>query len=206
MDAFLTEEMKAARRRARTHFLRLAEESTGDVFGPAADMWRALEPGPAGLGARAVIIDEIAAFRPRVGLGMLDNLPTGETVGSAGEKLLHLARLAGTVAHVFAAASRAALEKGFFSSALLGFRDVQMRLAGLVSGVETLRLGTCRVGHLLDRGDSARAGAEVDGFLAHARSLVREAGELALGLLGEGWLRNNLPGDDPFLKDERSRE
>ena len=87
----------------------------------------------------------------------------------------------------------------------MGFRDVQENLAGLISGVETMRLGVCRVCHLLDHGERERAGAESIQLYDKALTLERDALSLALGLLGEAWTKENLPEDESPSENERNR-
>lgn len=183
--------MKEVRRKARAHFRSGA--SSGSPF--AND-----RPG---LEARAMVVDEASSHRPKRGLEILDRLLSRETEGSPEARLLRSAGLAGTAACVFEAASAAARERGFFASSLMGFRAVQESLAGLYAGTEALRLGACRVCSLLERGERERGEAESLPLHAKALALAREARALALEMLGEAWVSENLPGDGSPDAEER---
>lgn len=183
--------MREARRKARAHF-----RSGAASCSPLAD-------DRSGLEARAIVIDEASSHRPRRGLEVLDLFLSRETEGSPEARLLRSAGLAGTAACVFEAASAAARESGFFASSLMGFREVQESLACLYTGAEALRLGACRVCSLLERGE--RGGGEAESLRLHAkaRALARDARAVALKLLGEAWVRENLPGDGSPEAEER---
>jgi hypothetical protein len=84
-------------------------------------------------------------------------------------------------------------------------RELQEDLAGLASGVEILRLGACRLCHLLDRGERGRGEAELTGLYEKALALGRETGSVALGLLGEAWTRDNLSGQEFSSEHERNQ-
>jgi len=216
VDAFQTEEMKAVRRKARDYFGRGGAITSGDLTSLPDRVWRDLLGTPdtsigsvsndrAGLSVRALIIDEASSHSPRLGLNLLSRWISRETEGSPEARLFRLARQAGTAAHVFEAGVLAAREKGLFASSLMGFREVQESLAGLVSGVETLRLGACRVCHLLDHGERERGEAESIPLYAKGLTLLRDARSLALGLLGEAWTKDNLPEDESPSENERNR-
>lgn len=207
MDAFQTEEMKALRRKARDYFGRGGAFTSGDLTSLADGVWRDLvgtpdasigsvSNGRAGLSVRTLIIEEASFYRPRLGLDLMKRWLFGEAGSSPEERLFRLARIVGTAAHVFEAGAREARDRGFFESSLMGCRELQEGLAGLASGVEILRLGSCRICHLLARGERDRGEAESVPLYEKALALGREARSVALGLLGEVWTRDNLPGDE----------
>lgn len=216
MDAFQTEEMKAVRRKARDCFKRGGAFTSGDLTSLADRVWRDLGISPVGDGFPAfsgsagvsdgvLIIEEASFYRPRLGLDLMRRRLSGEAASSPEERLFRLARIIGTAAHIFEAGALAARDKGLFASSLMGFREVQESLAGLVSGVETLRLGACRVCHLLDHGERERGGAESIQLYDKALTLERDALSLALGLLGEAWTKDNIPEDESPSEHERNR-
>jgi hypothetical protein len=115
-----------------------------------------------------------------------------------------LGRLAGIAAGVVEAGARAARAQGVYSSSLMGCREVQERLAGLVCGAELVRLGSCRLYRLLERGDRDRAGRESIGLAARARAFRADLVAVAGILLGEPWVEANIPADDLPSRDERT--
>lgn len=183
--------MREVRRKARAHFRSGAASGS-----PFAD-------DRSGLEARTMVVDEASSHRPRRGLEILDRFLSRETEGSPETRLLRSAGLAGTAACVFEAASAAARERGFFASSLMGFREVQESLAGLYTEAEALRLGACRVCSLLERGERDRGEAESLQLQEKARALARYARAVALKLLGEAWVSENLPGDGSPDAEER---
>lgn len=215
MDAFRTDAEIAFRRKAREYFVRRRETTPSGSLRTAARIWRDLltSPGPDGAQGRAecpdssrevLIVDEASCRNPRLGLDLIRREIPGGPRGPLEEKLLRLAGMAGAVSHVFDAGTLEARARGLFSSSLMGFRDVQERLAGLVSGAELLRLGTVRACRLAGRGDPDRAEAEIDPLLEKGRSLVREARSLAIDLLGEDWTKRHLPEDGERPANERT--
>ncbi len=152
-----------------------------------------------------LIIEEASSFNPRLGLDLMKRWTSGEAGSSPEGRLFRLARLVGTAAHVFEAGAREARDKGYFESSLMGCRELQESLAGLASGIEILRLGACRICHLLARGERDRGEAELALLYEKALALDREARSVAVGLLGEVWMRDGLPGDEFSSECERSR-
>lgn len=216
MDAFWADAEIAFRRKAREYFGRECEPAAPGTPPTAARIWRDLlsapghdgAPGETGCPPRSkdvLIVDEASSRNPRLGLELIRRRSCRDTRGPREEQLLRLAGMAGAAAHVLDAGSRAARARGLFSSSLMGFRDVQERLAGLVAGVELLRLGTVRACRLVGRGDPERADAEIEPLLEKGRSLAREARSLALDLLGEDWTRDHLPEAGPSPANERTR-
>jgi hypothetical protein len=195
VDGFWTPEEAAFRLAAREHFGRT--ERSGRV--PDLRI-----PSGLGLGGRAAVVEEASFRDPKLGRGLSVSGEGSGPAGSPVEAVLALARLAGTAAHVVEAGVKAARERGDFSSSLMGCREVQEGLAGLVSGAELLRLGTCRLCRLLDRGDGDRAAAESVRLLARAKALSGEVRAVALSLLGAPWVAENLAGDEPFAAHERT--
>ena len=198
MDAFWTEEQTTFRRKARDHFRRdLGISKDADGF-PAFS-------GSADVSEGVLIIEEAAFYRPRLGLELMKRWMSGEAGSSQEGRLFRLARIIGTAAHVFEAGAREARDRGYFESSLMGCRELQESLAGLASGVEILRLGACRICHLLDRGERDRAEAELALLCEKALALDREARSVAVGLLGEVWTKDSLPGDGFSSEYERNR-
>ena len=200
MDAFWTEEQTTLRRKARDYFRR-------HVSTPPMSNRRDLEisrdgdgfpvfSGSAGVSEGVLIIEEASCYRPRLGLDLMKRRLSGEAGSSPEERLFRLARIVGTAAYVFEAGAREARDRGFFESSLMGCRELQEGLAGLACRVEILRLGACRICHLLERGERDRGEAESVPLYKKALALVCEARSVALGLLGEVWTRDNLPGDE----------
>jgi len=195
VDGFWTPEEAAFRLAAREHFGRR------EGSGPVTDLGI---PSGLGLGGRVAVVEEASFRDPKLGRGLS---VSGEGSGPADrpvEAVLALARLAGTAAHVVEAGVKAARDQGAFSSSLMGCREVQESLAGLVSGAELLRLGTCRLCRLLDRGDGDRAAAESARLLARAKTLGGDVRAIALSLLGAPWVAENLAEDELFAAHERT--
>jgi hypothetical protein len=213
VDAFWTEEQTTLREKARDYFRQEGEALCRGASGPATPIPRDLAisrdadgfPTFSGVGEGVLIIDEASFFRPRLGLDLMERRLAGEEGNSLEAKLFRLARIAGTAAHVFETGAREARARGVFESSLMGCRELQEDLAGLASGVEILRLGACRLCHLLDRGERDRGEAELTGLYEKALALGRETGSVALGLLGEAWTRDNLPGNEFSSEQERNQ-
>lgn len=214
MDAFRMDAEIAFRRKAREYLVRESVPSPASLPSAAARIWRDLlavpdQAGPPGKGGcfplnkEILIVDEASCRAPRLGLELMRRKIAGDTSGPQGENLLRLAAMAGAAVHAFDAGVRAARARGIFSSSLMGFRDVQERLAGLLAGAELLRLGTLRASRLVARGDAERAAAELGPVLEQGRSLVLAARSLGLELLGEDWTREHLPEDGPPGSNER---
>ena len=200
MDAFWTEEQTTLRRKARDYFRRHVSTppmSNRRDLGISRDRdGFPVFSGSAGVSEGVLIIEEASCYRPRLGLDLMKRRLSGEAGSSPEERLFRLARIVGTAAHVFEAGAREARDRGFFESSLMGCRELQEGLAGLVCRVEILRLGACRICHLLERGERDRGEAESVPLYEKALALVREARSVALGLLGEVWTRDNLQGDE----------
>ena len=207
MDAFWTEDQTTLRRKARDYFCREGEALCRGASKPSPSILRDLgiSPGsdgfPAFSGSAGVIewvliIEEASVYRPRLGLDLMKQWISGEAGSSPEKRLFRLARIVGTAAHIFEAGVREARDRGFFESSLMGCRELQEGLAGLASGVEILRLGACRICYLIARGERDQAEAESVPLYEKALALGREARSVALRLLGEVWIRDNLPGDE----------
>ncbi len=93
----------------------------------------------------------------------------------------------------------------FFASSLMGCREVQEGLAGLASHAELLRLGTCRVLRLLERGDRDRAASASILLADRASALDGATRTVALSLLGRAWVESRLAGPGPSPIEERKR-
>jgi hypothetical protein len=202
VDAFWTEEQTTLRKKARDYFRRegaaLPSLSILRDLGisPGGDGFPVFS-GSAGVSEGVLIIEEASLYRPRLGLDLMKRWLSGEAGSSPEKRLFRLAWIVGTAAHVFDAGAREARDRGFFESSLMGCRELQEDLAGLASGVEILRLGACRLCHLLARGEERDRGeAELALLYEKALALGREARSVALDLLGEAWTRDNLPWDE----------
>jgi hypothetical protein len=195
MDAFWTAEEAAFRRAAREHFGR--RQGPGPAAGPEV-------PSGLGLAGRAGVVEEAACHDPKLGQAMTSAATSAEPLGPAAAAVLRTSLLAGMAANVLEAGLRAARGRGAFASSLMGCREVQESLAGLLAGAELMRLGACRLCRLLDRREVARAEAEAVRLLAGARALEGDVRAVALSLLGPAWIAEHLPQDDLFSADERT--
>jgi hypothetical protein len=92
------------------------------------------------------------------------------------------------------AGARAARERGSFSSSLMGCREVQESLAGLVSGAGLVHFATCRLCRLLEKGERDRAGRESALLEARAQTLAGDIRAVALSLLGQSWVEEPSGG------------
>jgi hypothetical protein len=213
VDAFLTAAENDLRRRAREYF-RSIPGSSG--LGENASWERILRDldgredraavRPAALLSETVaIIEGAASCDPGLARGLLPRCTGSRTADPVGDRLCAFARLTGAAAHVLEAGARTARERGVFASSLMGCREVQESLAGIAWGAELLRLGTCRVLRLLDRGEPDRAEAESARLLGRAAVLARETRSVALSLLGEAWVGARLAGIEPSPTEERTR-
>jgi len=198
VDAFWTEAQTTFRRKARDYFRR------GPGISPDAEGFPAFF-GSVDVSEGVLIIEEASSYRPRLGLDLMKRWMSGEAGGSPEGRLFRLARLVGTAAHVFEAGAREARDKGYFESSLMGCRELQESLAGLASVIEILRLGACRICHLLARGERDRGEAELALLYEKAFALDHEARSVAAELLGEVWTRDGLPGDEFSSECERNR-
>jgi len=195
VNAFWTAEEAAFRRTLREHF-----GAAGGRETPGA-----LEiPGSLGLAGRAAVAEEAARRGPGPGRAATRQADGPGSDGPAAAAVLACSRLAGTAAHVLAAGLGPARERGAFASSLMGCRDIQESLAGLVTGAELMRLHACRLCRLLDRGDEARADAESVRVLAGLRAFAGEVRAVAVSLLGAGWAAANLDEDGTAPVDERT--
>jgi hypothetical protein len=215
VDAFLTAAENAFRLRAREYFLgpdarsRTADDPSWEILARALVGGGSPEGDGTGcsvaLGERVAIVEEAARRDPDAARRLLErNGPPG-IADPLGLRLLDFARLAGTAAHVLEAGARAARERGVFASSLMGCREVQEGLAGLASNAELLRLGTCRVLRLIERGDRDRASGESILIAARAAALEGATRAVALSLLGRAWVETRLAGPGPSPNEERKR-
>ena len=205
MDAFRTEAETAFRRRAADYFGRFAgPEPPGPRPAPER-IWADLdgEDGPGRLDRRVAILEEAAASDPRLGRALLDWRLSSGPLGPPEKTACRLGRLAGTADHILRAGAEAARARGAFASSLMGCRDEQERLAGLVSLADLARLGACRLCRLLERGERQRADLESGSLGKRAEALAAEMRAAARGLLGDDWAAGHLAADDPPPGRER---
>jgi len=214
MDEFWTDSETARRRDARDYFRRLPDPGSATAPTPPAEIWRDLDGAPVAagrspsarslLGGRVSMIVEAASHDPKLGRDLLTWRAATAPVDPLEERTCRLGWLAGAAAHVVEAGARAARERGSFSSSLMGCREVQESLAGLVSGGGLVRFATCRLCRLLERGERDRAGRESARLEAMALAFAADVRTVALSLLGERWVEANLPADGPPLGEERT--
>jgi len=201
MDEFWTAEETAFRSRAAAFFGGLPAPGAAR---PLEEIWAEVArqaPGddtdgfPAGskLSGRVSVLDEAARRDPELARGLLTWLESAAPLDPSQRAACELGRLAGTASHVFAAATAAARERGYFSSILMDFRAVQEKLARLMAESELARFGACRLCRLLERGDTISAGRETAGLEARAAALAGEIRSVAAELLGPSWAAARLP-------------
>ncbi len=215
MDEFWTAAEIAFRSRAADLFRNLPDPLATGPDWPAEEIWRALdglvreEPesnlvSPASLSSRVSVLDEASHRDPRLGRQLLDWLERSGPLDPPRRAACELGRLAGTAAHVLAAGTVAAREKGFFSSILMDFRVAQESLAGLVAGAELARLGACRLCRLLDKGETTTAGREAAGLEARALALAADINSVGGSLLGSSWTQARLAAAAAPSSNERT--
>ena len=107
-----------------------------------------------------------------------------------------LGRLAGTAAHVLEAGAVAARERGYYSSSLMDFREVQERLAGLVSGAELARLGPAGSAASSKGERRTRPSVETAGPRRPRRGAGGRRPVRGRSLLGPSWVAARLPADE----------
>jgi len=216
MDEFWTADETAFRSRAAAFFGGLSASGSGEAGRPLEEIWReasrpAAEDDAGGpsfgsrLSGRVSVLDEAARSDPKLGRGLLAWLESATPFDPAQHAACELGRLAGTASHVFAAATSAARERGYFSSILMNFRAVQERLARLMAESELARFGACRLCRLLERGDTISAGRETAGLEARAAALAADIRSVAAELLGPAWTESRLPDGDGPSVEERIR-
>jgi hypothetical protein len=213
VDAFWTDDELAFRRKAADYFSRKTDPCAPSAAAIPAEIWRDLGGVPGadgaaasicdGLSARVSIFDEAACHDPRLGRDLFAWRAASGAIDPHEDRLCRLGWLAGTATHVLKAGARAARDQGAFSSSLMGCREVQESLARLVAGADLVRLGTCRLCRLLEKGDRVRADRESDRLHAAAAALACDLRSVALSLLGASWVEANLSTDDPPSDDER---
>jgi hypothetical protein len=205
VDAFRTEAETAFQRRAAEYFGRMAGPEREAGAPPPERIWADLdgEDVPGRLDRRVSILEEAASRDPRLGRELLDWRLSAERPDLPEETACRLGRLAGTAAHVHRAGTAAARERGAFASSLMGCREVQESLAGLVSLADLARLGACRLCRLLEQGEAERAGRESELLRARAEALAADVRSAAQALLGEDWAARYLPAGAPRPDEER---
>ena len=176
-------------------------------------IWRDLDGSPAGggeaagpgdrLSRRVSILEEAARHDPRLGRDLLV-WRAAAPLDPVEEIACRLGRAAGAAAHVLEAGAMAARERGYYSSSLMDFREVQESLAGLVSGAELARLGACRLCRLLERGETDQAALESAALDARAAALAADLRSVAGSLLGPSWVDARLPADEGPSAIERT--
>lgn len=214
MDEFRTGTEAAFRKTAADYFRRIPDVDPAGSLTPPDAIWRDLAGPPAGggdtgcpggrLSRRVSILEEASRHDPRLGHDLF--VRRGESpLDPAEETACRLGRLAGTAAFVLEAGANTAREQGYYSSSLMDFRQVQERLAGLVSGAELARLGACRLCRLIERGETERAFFESKALQARAASLEAAIRSVAGSVLGPSWVAALLPSGAGPTPDERTR-
>ena len=190
MDAFWNGDKTAFRRALRGRL--------------AANALPELMAAPRALAERVAIVEEAARRDPRLGRELAGNGRPAAQAGRTIDEILGYAVRAGLATHVLEAGARAARERGYFASSLMGCREIQERLASLASAAALMSLRTCRLCRLLERGDPDRAASESAWSLAAARALGDDVRAVALSLLGAPWVARNLTGEDISPGNERT--
>lgn len=213
MDEFWTGTEAAFRKNAADYFHRLPDPEPTGAPTPPDVIWRDLEGSSDGGDASVIsghqlsglvsIFEEAARRDPRLGHDLLAWRAAAAPLDPVEEIACRMSRLAGTATHVLEAGARAAREQGAFSSSLMGCREVQESLARLVSSADLIRLGTCRLCRLLEKGDRIRADRESARLRAASGELACDLRSVAFSLLGASWVEANLPADDHPSDDER---
>ncbi len=197
MDAFRTEAESAFRRRAAAYLDRRPGPAGSAAAEAPSKIWADLDAGaaPADLDRRVAVLDEASRREPRLGFELLGVLASRAGFGPVEETACRLGRLAGAATHVLEAGAAAARDRGAFASSLMGCRQTQESLAGLVALADGARLGACRLCRLIERGDGERAGREAVLLRARLAPLADELRTAARSLLGEDWVAVNIPPD-----------
>jgi len=201
VDEFWTEAEIAFRAKAAGVVRGLDDDDAGGLETALRDL--EISDGAA-LSRRVSFLDEAARRDPRLGGRALAAIASSIAVDPAERAACLLGRLAGTAAYVFEAGTRAAKERGFFSSILMDFREAQERLASLISGADLARFGACRLCRLIERGERDRAGREAAGLLTRAAAFDAEVRSVAAFLLGPEWAGAPAPLDNAPAADERT--
>lgn len=206
MDAFRTEAETAFRSRAAGYFAPFPRPELGDDPSAAriwADLGRGAEAAGPDLGV--AVVEEASRRDPRLGRRLLEWRISAGALDPAGETACRLGRLAGVAAHVLETGAAAARERGAFASSLMGCREVQESLAGLIAAADQARLGACRLCRLIERGDNARAGLEAARLRSGGAALASAVRATALTLLGQDWVAANFPPDESSSGPERTQ-
>jgi len=212
VDAFWTEDEAASREKAARYFRDLTALTQAEAAAPGA-IWTDLEGAlenegavwsrPGRLAGRMALLEAAARHSPGLGRDLLAWRTAAAPLDPLEGSVLRLGCLAGTAAHVLEAGVRAAREQGAFSSSLMGCREVQESLAGLLTGAGLLRLGACRLCRLLEKGERDRASRESSGLDGPAAELEAGIRSVARALLGGAWVAANLAFDGTPV-DERT--
>ena len=212
MDAFWTEDEAASREKAARYFRDLTALTQAEAAAPGA-IWTDLEGAlenegavwsrPGRLAGRMALLEAAARHSPGLGRDLLAWRTAAAPLDPLEGSVLRLGCLAGTAAHVLEAGVRAAREQGAFTSSLMGCREVQESLAGLLTGAGLVRLGACRLCRLLEKGERDRASRESSGLDGPAAELEAGIRSVARALLGGAWVAANLAFDGTPV-DERT--
>jgi hypothetical protein len=208
MDEFWTADEAAFRKRTADYFRRRGKPRASCAAACFESIWTdlhgasgadgAVSPPRCRLSGSISIIEEAACQDPKLGRELFE-WRAAAPLDPVEELACRLGRLAGTATYVLESGAGAARERGSFSSSLMGCREVQESLAGLVSGAAIMRLGSCRLCRLLERGERDRAVRESAMLDARARALAADVRSAARLLLGDPWVEANIPADDrPF--------
>lgn len=214
MNEFRTGTEADFRQNAAGYFRQMAAAGPAEAPPSPGAVWRDLDgPDDGGtdaetrgrrLSGRVSIFDEAARHDPRLGHDLLVWRAAAAPLDPAEETACRLGLLAGTASFVLEAGANTAREQGYYSSSLMDFRQVQERLAGLVSGAGLARLGACRLCRLIERGETERAVFESKALRARAASLEAEIRSVAGSVLGPSWVAALLPPGAGPTPDERT--
>jgi hypothetical protein len=213
MDAFLTPDEMAIRRRIRDYFRNergvIEDGSSGSSSLPDpglllkdmgfSELSSVGAGGREGLLEKALIIEEVSSASPRLGRALIPARNVPEVQSGTEDLVASIAWSIGTAAAILDVCLRAAREKGLFDSTLMDHQKAQLTLGELLSGLEAARLQTYRALRLIDHGDKLRGEEELGRASGLADKIQGEARALASALLGESWVAERIP------ENERSR-
>ncbi len=198
MDAFLSANEKTLRARVRECFEERRRAGRPEEGFPDELIEETLiTEGESTLLGPVLVLEETSSHSPRLGRVLsrrmgpaLGGRPGGRVAAAAAESI-------GSSVFVLEACTRAARDKGMFSSVLMEAGRVQQDMADFTLSLESLRFEIYRSLLLLERGETGQGGAELERAAERAAALREGILRLASGLLGEEWLRDHFPVGPP---------